>query len=303
MTWPAAPGDATLPDTGGGDLLSGIKVLDLCLALSGPYTSMMLAELGADVIKVEHPAAGDESRAWPPFEAGMSGYFATINRSKRSIAVDLKQPDGRASLEQRLASADVLLTAQRPAALARLGLGEVTARFPRLVHIEIVGHHGDRADEPGHDLTYQATHGTLAPPAMPTVPAADLLGAQQATTAALAALIARGASGVGGRHRMALEDAARLAGRAVHHGLMGPGAPLGGAEPTYGIYATVDGYVALAAVEPHFAARVFEHLGTTATELEAAFSARTTADWEALAARLDLPLTRVHGATTTRKAD
>lgn len=276
--------------------LAGTRVVSLAINLPGPLAASQLAALGAEVTKIE-PPAGDPLATYAP------GWYDELHRRVKVVALDLKHPDGRAALEERLASADVLLTAQRPSALVRLGLAETTARFPRLVHVEIVGHHGERADEPGHDLTYQATHGTLAPPAMPTVPAADLLGAQQATTVALAALIARGASGVGGRHRVALEDGARLAGRAVHHGLLGPDAPLGGAQPTYGIYATADGHVALAAVEPHFAARVFEHIGTTATELESAFSARTTADWEAFAARLDLPLTRVHGATTTRKAD
>ena len=263
--------------------LLGIRVVSLAINLPGPIAVSRLAALGAEVVKVE-PPTGD------PLVIVAPGWYAELHERVKVVPLDLKQPDQRVALDDLLAGADLLLTAQRPSALARLGLDRLEEQHPRLVHVEIVGHHGPLAEVPGHDLTYQAVHGTLQPPVMPTVPVADLLGAERAATTALAALMARSEAGHGGRHRVALEDAAHLAGGAVRHGLMGPGAPLGGAMPTYNIYATADGHVALGAVEAHFAARVHEHIGTDSADLEAAFGAHPTAVWEDLAARIDIPL-------------
>ena len=210
MTWPAAPGDATLPDTGGGDLLSGIKVLDLCLALSGPYTSMMLAELGADVIKVEHPAAGDESRAWPPFEAGMSGYFATINRSKRSIAVDLKQPDGLAVVLDLARDADVVMQSFTPGVADRLGVGyeAVKAVNPEVVYYSLSGYgqDGPWRNRRGYDPILQAVSGHMSvtgdkggQPVKSAVPVADVSAAIHGCASILGALLCKERTGQG-RH-------------------------------------------------------------------------------------------------------
>lgn len=266
--------------------LLGTKVVSLAINLPGPLTAANLAALGAEVLKVE-PPSGD------PLGFVAPGWYAELHERVKVVQLDLKQADQRATLGDLLADADVLITAQRPSALARLGLDSLQEQFPRLVHVEIVGYDGDRVEEPGHDLTYQADFGTLTPPAMPTIPAADLLGSERATSTALSALLARGSEGTGGRHRVSLEDAARLAGKAISHGLLGQGAPLGGASPEYGIYATADGTVALAAVEPHFAARVHEHLGATHAELEAAFAAHPDAHWREVAAQLDIPLVPV----------
>lgn len=263
--------------------LVGTRVVSLAINLPGPLAAANLAALGAEVIKVE-PPSGD------PLGFVAPGWYAELHEKVKVVPLDLKQDDQRATLDGLLAEADVLITAQRPSALARLGINRLQELFPRLVHVEIVGYHGDRVEEPGHDLTYQADFGTLTPPTMPTIPAADLLGSERATSTALSALLARGPEGAGGRYRVSLEDAARLAGKAIRHGLFGQGAPLGGAFPEYGIYATADGTVALAAVEPHFAARVHEHLGTTHAELADAFAAQPDAHWQELAARLDIPL-------------
>lgn len=263
--------------------LLGVRVLSLAINVPGPIAVARLAALGAEVVKVE-PPAGD------PLGSVAPNWYAELHERVKVVSLDLKQPDRRLILDDLLTDVDVLVTAQRPSALARLGLDQLEEQFPRLVHVEIVGHHGALAEMPGHDLTYQAVHGTLTPPAMPTVPVADLLGAERAVITALAALMARGVEGRGGRHRVALEDAAHLAGSALRHGLMGPGTPLGGGLPTYRIYATADGHVALGAVEPHFAARVHDHIGTTVQELEAAFAAQPTSHWETLATELDIPL-------------
>lgn len=275
--------------------LLGVRVVSLAINLPGPLAASRLAALGADVVKVD-PPTGDPVAVIAP------GWYAELHERVKVVPLDLKQVDDRAALDELLSEADVLITSQRPSALARLGLDQLSGQFPRLVHIEIVGYDGDRVEEPGHDLTYQAAYGTLTPPTMPTIPAADLLGSERATQVALAALLARGADGVGGRHRVSLEDGARLAGKAVRHGLMGGGAPLGGAMPEYRIYAAADGYVALGAVEPHFAARVHEHLGTTHSEIGATLAAHPTATWEDLAARVDLPLVRIEPTALSGKA-
>lgn len=272
--------------------LTGTRVVTLAVNLPGPLAAARLAGLGAAVLKVE-PPAGD------PVALVAPEWYAELHREVAVVTLDLKQPADRARLDEELTGTDVLLTAQRPSALDRLGVTGLVTAHPRLVHVEIVGHSGDRAEAPGHDLTYQAVHGTLQPPAMPLVPVADLLGAERAATTALAALALRDRTGAGGRHRVVLEDAARDAGAAVRHGLMGDGAPLGGTEPTYRIYACADGHVALGALEPHFAARVHEHLGHSFADLEATFARHPVSHWELLASQLDIPLVGVRPSAHT----
>lgn len=270
-----------------------MRVVSLAINLPGPMAVSRLIELGAQALKVE-PPTGDPLRKIVPV------WYATLHEGVEVVTWNLKQSDRMARLLSVLAQTDVLITAQRPAALARLGLAGLESRFPQLVHVEIVGHNGERADVPGHDLTYQATHGTLSPPQMPLVPIADLLGSERAVSSALAGVLERSRTGRGGRHRVVLEDAARLAGDAVRHGLMGPDTPLGGALPTYAIYPTADGFVALGAVEPHFAARVHDLIGVTHQELKNAFITRTSAHWEDLGARADIPLISVRSPTSRR---
>src|SRR5687767_13905810 len=115
----------------------GITVLDLTRVLSGPYCTMLLADMGARVIKIEQPGKGDDTRAWgPPFQGGESAYFLSINRNKESLALDIKQPRGREFLERLLGRADVLVENFRPGTMERLGLGHaaIAPRFPRLVY-------------------------------------------------------------------------------------------------------------------------------------------------------------------------
>ena len=267
------------------DILNGVRVVSLAVNLPGPLAAARLSTLGASVTKIE-PPGGD------PLAAAAPGWYAELVGDQRVAVLDLKESGDLAKLDALLADADLLITAMRPAALRRLGLGDAPGRFRGLSHVEIVGHDGELEEVPGHDLTYQAGHGTLQPPLMPTIPAADLLGAERAVSAALLALIDTSKSGVGQRHRVALEDAAADAGAAVRHGLAGVGAPLGGATPTYGIYATADGYIALGALEPHFRDRVLEALRVDGTreELERVFATGSTEQWEELAERVDIPL-------------
>src|SRR6185436_8098581 len=130
--------------------LQGITVLDLTRVLSGPYCTMLLADMGARVIKIEHPVRGDDTRAWgPPFVAGESAYFLSVNRNKESVTLDFKHAEGRRVLDRLVARADVLVENFRPDTLARLGLDYATlaARYPRLVYCSIsgFGHSGPRS--------------------------------------------------------------------------------------------------------------------------------------------------------------
>jgi crotonobetainyl-CoA:carnitine CoA-transferase CaiB-like acyl-CoA transferase len=267
-------------------------MVTLAVNLPGPLAAARLASLGADVTKVE-PPHGD------PLATASPSWYKQLTADQRVIVLDLKSSSERAALDAELVQADLLVTAMRPSALRRLRLDRDLPT--QLSHIEIVGHDGALEEQPGHDLTYQATCGTLQPPRMPTAPIVDMLGAERAVSAALASLLETARTGVGRRHRVALEDAAKFAGAAVRHGLMGgPHTMLGGGLPTYGIYAAADGFVALGAIEPHFRDRLLDVLGVgdTHADIAHALAGRTTAEWVALAQQADIPLAPVTASSS-----
>ena len=147
--------------------LDGLTVLDLTRVLSGPYCTMMLADMGARVIKIEHPERGDDTRGWgPPFVSGESTYFLSVNRNKESVTLDFKTPDGREVLDALIERADVLVENFRPGTLDRLGLGytDVRSRNPQLVYVSIsgFGQTGPRRQEPGYDAAIQAEGGLMS---------------------------------------------------------------------------------------------------------------------------------------------
>jgi len=146
--------------------LSGVKVIEICNVAAGPYCGMLLADMGADVIKIEHPEGGDTLRAWPPLSEGYSENFASLNRNKRSVTLNLKDPADVARARELALGADVLLENNRPGVMARLGLGyeDLAALNPRLVYCSIsaYGQTGPRAQEGGFDLTIQAMSGIMS---------------------------------------------------------------------------------------------------------------------------------------------
>jgi crotonobetainyl-CoA:carnitine CoA-transferase CaiB-like acyl-CoA transferase len=147
--------------------LQGVTVLDLTRVLSGPYCTMMLGDMGARVIKIEHPDRGDDTRTWgPPFVAGESTYFLSVNRNKESVTLDFKRDGGRRVLEALLKKADVLVENFRPGTLARhaLDYASVATRFPRLVYASVSGYGqtGPRATEPGYDAVLQGEGGLMS---------------------------------------------------------------------------------------------------------------------------------------------
>ncbi|SDT15713.1 Crotonobetainyl-CoA:carnitine CoA-transferase CaiB [Brevibacterium siliguriense] len=281
--------------------LGGITVVSLAINLPGPLAAARLCALGARVIKVE-PPTGD------PLNLMFPDYYQELTAGQEIRTIDLKDTEGIEQLRTLMAEADLLLTSMRPRAAAALGLPELVDEHG-LVHVEIVGFAGDRADVPGHDLTYQAAHSTLLPGTMPTVPVADVLGGEHAAFQALAGLHEletrrTAAQGAGdqdphGRHdggivrRVVLDEAAAWAAGPARHGMSTPGGPLGGGTPFYRTYSTTDGHVAIACLEPHFAKALASLLGSEHEELERAFAAEPTAHWIDFAAEYDLPIERV----------
>jgi crotonobetainyl-CoA:carnitine CoA-transferase CaiB-like acyl-CoA transferase len=199
--------------------LAGIRVVDFSRVLAGPYATMMLADLGADVVKVEHPKGGDETRAWgPPFAGGESAYFLSINRSKRSVALDLKDPQGRDLALDLCARADVVIENFRSGGAKRLGLDyeAVRARRPDVVYCTITGF-GPREprNRPGYDFTVQAESGLMSitgdPEGEPTkvgVAVVDVLAGLNAAIGILAALHRRSQTGEGEWVEVSLLDSA-----------------------------------------------------------------------------------------------
>jgi crotonobetainyl-CoA:carnitine CoA-transferase CaiB-like acyl-CoA transferase len=199
--------------------LDGVLVLDLSRVLSGPYCSMMLADMGARVIKIEHPARGDDTRHWgPPFREGESAYFLSVNRNKESVAVDFAKPEGLALVRRLVARADVFIENFRPGTLEkfRLDHASLSAERPSLIYCSISGYGqtGRRSAEPGYDAVAQAEGGIMSvtglpdgPPIRPGIPIADMASGMFAASGILAALFDRERTGRGQYIDVALLDA------------------------------------------------------------------------------------------------
>lgn len=320
--------------------LDGVLVVDLSRHLPGPLAAQLLASLGARVVKVEEPRTGDPVRLAPPVvrsgSGGRSSLAALLLSGVESVALDLKKPAGREVLERLLARADVLLETFRPGTLARLGFPpeELRERFPRLVVCSLSGwgEDGPYARRAGHDLTYQALAGALAPTAAtPAYPAADVTGAWSAVAAVLAALLERERTGEGGpqsgkgawkgaRIDASLYDAAlhlnlvgwadRAASSGERSRAVGEPHGLAGALPCYRLYRTRDGgYLAVAPLEEHFWRRFCEAAGRedlrklqyredeeAHRRVAELVAGRTLAAWRELLAGVDLPVEPVLSA-------
>lgn len=258
--------------------LTGIRVVDLTQFLPGPMLTLMMADQGADVVKVE-PPGGDPTRGLAPAEAGQSIWFRNLNRGKRSVTLDLKAERGREALWDLVEKADVLVEAFRPGVIARLGFDhqQVSARNPRIVYCSIsaFGQRTRLAGHPAHDLAVQAMTGFLAVnggdgvPAVPGAPAADMAAGLTALAGILMALIGREKTGRGDYLDVAMFDAllpwcSHIVGEAI----AGGEAPqprrqrsLGGAA-FYNVYRTADRrFVVLAGRELKFARHLLTALG------------------------------------------
>jgi crotonobetainyl-CoA:carnitine CoA-transferase CaiB-like acyl-CoA transferase len=261
--------------------LDGIRVLDLSRLLPGPFLTMILADIGADVVKVEDPRVGDYLRAFPPGKGGMSGRFLAVNRGKRSLALDLKSPAGRDAFLRMAAQADVVVESFRPGVMDRLGVGydALASRNEKIVMCSISGYGatGPYVERAGHDLNYIGIAGVLAmtsearghKPAMPGVQIADMAGGGLwGATAVLGALVARGRTGKGAHLDVSMTEGA-MALLIAELGNLDCGArptrggeTLNGALACYGVYRCKDDrYLSVGALEPKFYLAFNEAIG------------------------------------------
>lgn len=295
--------------------LDGLRILDLSRLLPGPYCTLLLADLGADVVKVEDTGGGDYLRWMPPLaDDGQSVMYHPVNRNKRSIALDLKNDDGRELFLRLCERADVVVESFRPGVMARLGLGwdVLHERNPRLILCSISGYgqDGPYRERAGHDIDYIAIGGALGmtgsedgTPALPGVQIGDLGGgALGAAVAILAALEQRHRGGEGQWCDVSMLDGV-VAWDAMHFARAiaeerspGPGGHvLNGRHPCYRVYRCADGWLAVGALEPKFWAALTETIGLphlasegfaegdaarrVVDEVEAVLKGRTRAEW------------------------
>ena len=308
--------------------LAGIRVLDLTRVLAGPYCTMFLGDLGAEVVKVEQPGVGDDTRGWgPPFAGGESAYFLCTNRNKKSLTVDLKSADGIALIKQLAGQADVLIENFRPGAMDRLGLGEKALRAgnPKLVYASLSGFGADgpMADIPGYDLIVQAWGGLMSitgtnesGPLKVGVAIIDLVAGLMLGKAIVAALYAREKLGVGQTIDTSLLEAevATLINAGSNY-LIGDKIPgrWGNAHPTivpYQSFQTADSFLVLGAAsesiwkrlcpalsraeladDPRFAKNSdrVENRHELIAILSAIFMTQTTEHWVAALNQADVP--------------
>ncbi|GAA4421033.1 CoA transferase [Acidovorax lacteus] len=284
--------------------LRGVRVLSLALNLPGPAALLRCARMGATCTKLEPPAPPTAASADPMAQYSPAAYTA-LHAGVRTVQAHLKTSEGQATLQAELAQTDVLITSFRPSALDKLGLGwaMLQARHPQLSLVRIVGAPGARAEEPGHDLTYLAeadlVPGTVLPPTL----YADMGGALMASEAVLQAQLARAQQGLGVCIEVALSEAAQWLALPRQWRLTTPEADIGGQHAGYRVYPCADGRVAVAALEPHFAARLCQvaglpergdadHMRAPATHAAIAsfLAGHTCAALQALAEAHDIPL-------------
>ena len=248
--------------------LAGLRVLELANFMAGPFCTMLLGDLGADVIKVEHPVGGDDTRQWgPPSAGGEAAYYLSINRNKRSLALDLKRPEGREVFLRLARGADVVLENFRPGTMRDLGIDYPAVRGlnPGLVYCSVSGYGqtGPYHERPGLDLIMQGMSGIMSltgeagrPPVKAGVPLADLTAALFAANAIQAALLARARGGGGQFVDVSLLEAAVALEVEETSGYFATGeipGPLGSAHRVsapYQAFRTADGYVTLGATTP-----------------------------------------------------
>ncbi|MGF7212799.1 crotonobetainyl-CoA:carnitine CoA-transferase CaiB-like acyl-CoA transferase [Skermanella aerolata] len=312
------------------DALSGLTVLDLTRLLPGAYCTQMLADLGADVVKVEEPGRGDYNREFPPINVKESGSFLLLNRNKRSVTVNLKTKEGKAILQRLAARADILVEGFRPGVMDRLGVGyeALTKENPRLIYCAISGYgqDGPYAKTPGHDLNYMALAGALQlfgkageGPIVPGLSIADQGGGSlMAAFGILAAVLGRARTGKGQFVDVSMTDGAvSWLGYHAADYLFAGVEPKGGERrfigqaPCYNVFRCADGrHITLGLIEPQFWNRFCDIAGLPDLkeeqwpEREAAdrqmkqvanlMASRSCDEWMALLGPADLPVAPVN---------
>jgi CoA:oxalate CoA-transferase len=307
--------------------LTGIKVVDLTRVLAGPYCTMVLSDLGADVVKVEHPRGGDDSRFIGPFINGVSAYFASLNRGKQSVALDLKESSDRARFDGLLVDADVVVENFRPGTMEKLGYGwdDLHPRFPRLVYAAVsgFGHTGPLASRPAYDMVVQAMGGVMSitgqpggPPTRVGTSIGDVTAGLFTAIGVCSALFERERTGNAAKIDVAMLDCqvAILENAIARYAATGeaPG-PLGARHPSitpFAAFEAQDGWFVIAAgndvlfrrlcdvigrpevaADQRFATNALrtDHHAELQEELEHALRNRTVDDWLARLEAADLP--------------
>ncbi|WP_397409653.1 CoA transferase [Polaromonas sp.] len=285
--------------------LQGLRILSLALNLPGPAALMRCRQVGATCIKLE-PPAGD------PMGLYNKPAYAQLHEGVKVLTADLKTEAGQKVLHRELEKTDVLLTSFRPSAIDKLGLGwkKIHSLYPALSHVAIVGAPGTLGEEPGHDLTYMAHNDLVTGLNLPPTLYADMSGSLMASEAVLQAALRRQEpyAGSGDPHprgafiEVALSEAAAYLALPRQWGLTQPSGSVGGAHAGYRIYPCQDGRVAVAALEPHFAAALCAAAGVEAADIRAMFApatheaiaafmrTQTRAQLDQLAAAKDIPL-------------
>jgi formyl-CoA transferase/CoA:oxalate CoA-transferase len=297
--------------------LAGIRVLDLTRVLAGPFCSMMLGDMGAEVIKVEEPGKGDDTRSWPPFVGGEATYFMSVNRNKKSLTLNLKAPEGQEILRALVKKSDVLLENFRPGTMDKLGFGYAALAEvnPKLVYCSIsgFGESGPEAGRAGYDLVVQAESGIMdisgfpdGPPVKSGTSIADLVAGMSAAHGVVLALMARARTRRGQKVEISMLDAmaALLTYQAGIYFATGQRpARRGNAHPSivpYEVFTAADGYVALGvannslwqrccsaldrpelATDPHYDTETkrVENRATLIPLLNEIMNARTAEEW------------------------
>jgi crotonobetainyl-CoA:carnitine CoA-transferase CaiB-like acyl-CoA transferase len=314
--------------------LAGVQVADFSRVLAGPYATMLLAEMGADVVKVEHPGLGDETRSWgPPSAGGEAAYYLSVNRNKRDIALDLKHPEGRAVAARLCDRADVIIENFRPGVADRLGIGYESVRRsnPGVVYCSITGFGKD--DRPGFDAVVQAESGLMHitgdSPTKVGVAIADVLAGLNAAVAILGPLYRRALTGTGERVEVSLLHSALSAlGNVAQSALVSgqEAKSYGNAHPTvvpYQTFQATDGGFTVAAgndalyramcvaigrddlaADPRFATNPLriEHREALIPELEAVFLTRTAAEWTSVLLGAGVPVGKIRGVLEAIRA-
>jgi alpha-methylacyl-CoA racemase len=287
--------------------LRGVRVLSLALNLPGPAAFMRLRAMGATCTKAEPP--GPQGGSGDPMGQYNPKAYATLHEGMRTIRIDLKTEKGQQALHRELETSNLLLTSFRPSALQKLGLGWKTLhkRYSALSVVAIVGAPGERAEEPGHDLTYLADAGLVPGLDLPATLFADMGGALMASEAALKAVLHQKLAGKASFQEIALSDAANWLALPRSWGLTQPTGAVGGAHAGYRVYPCKNGRVAVAALEPHFAAALCAAAGVPVADMRSLFlpvthaalatffASRTRAQLDRLASTRDIPLHTLAG--------
>lgn len=312
--------------------LEGVRVLDLTRVLAGPFCTMMLLDLGAEVVKVEVPGVGDDSRAFGPFKNGQSLYFLNINRGKQSVALDLKSAEGKALLLELAKKSDVIVENFRPGTMEKLGLGWETlkAANPRLIYAAVsgFGHTGPDSGRPAYDILVQAMGGVMSitgwpdsPPTRVGLSMGDITAAIFGSSGVLAALYQREKTGLGQKVDVAMLDCqlAILENALVRYQVDGKApAPLGTRHPTitpFQAFRAADAWFVVAVgndalwktfcaavkradllADPRFATNGerTKHYEDLIPELERLFAAKAASEWLALLEAAGVPAAPVN---------